>query len=814
MKSALLMSSCLAGFALLSSPAHAQETAPPASAAATPSQASEVNGLAEVIVTAQRRAENLQRAAVAVTAVGSADLVRAGVTDPTGLTNLVPALNVSNAAGPYTLYYLRGVGNFNGNALSDSAVAVNLDGVFLARPSGTGGLYYDVDRVEVLKGPQGTLYGRNATGGAVNIVTRRPRLGEFNGDFSGSYGNYDAAQLNGALNIPIGQSAAVRAAGQYVRHDGYMTDGSNDQKDLAGRIQLRWEPSANVAVQLGADYFDQGGRGIGATVLSDTVSDRRVGLGDARSNPAFQSVYFFPSGNTYRPIASDIYLNNRFWGGYASVDVNTSFATWTTIAGYRGAKLDYRSNSPTFLINQRETDKQLSLETRLAGSRGPIDWLAGAYYFKEDIDVPGVSFNQQVSGSYQQFFPKTKSLAFFGRVTAKLSETFRLTAGGRYTTEDKDFQGNFYQLTLLCGGTDLRPNPTDPVVNCFGAPLLPNTVIPGPIFAPTGALIPFQPFGLGSAFPAGPATTPSFLSASTFSLDRKADFNRFTWRAGFEWDVREQSLLYGSFETGFKSGGFFFTRDNPVYQPETIKAWTLGLKNRFFENRLQLNLEAFWWNYRNQQVSSAARDSFNNVIFATRNVGRSTNRGIEVEAVALVTPTTQISANLQYLDAKYDSFVYTTPNNSPQVPGLLTSVAPTANCPFTLGSPTTNYLQDCSGRRPPNAPEWVFTLGGQQTISLSGGWKVVVSADTRYQTQIFTGLEYLVSQVQDGYWQSNASATLTEPNGRYFVSGFINNIENNDIVGGSFPNPFGGAALVGGTLRPPRTYGVRAGYRF
>ena len=169
--------------------------------------------------------------------------------------------------------------------------------------------------------------------------------------------------------------------------------------------------------------------------------------------------------------------------------------------------------------------------------------------------------------------------------------------------------------------------------------------------------------------------------------------------------------------------------------------------------------------------------------------------------------------NLQYLDARYDSFVYTTPNNSPQVPGLLTTVPPTANCPFVLGNPATVYVQDCSGKRPVNAPEWVASFAIQHTIPL-GGWKLVLNASTRLQSDVITGLEYLPQQTEDDYTNSDASITLAEADDRYFITAYINNIENNDIVGNSFPNPFGGAGLVVGSLRPPRTYGIRAGVKF
>ena len=807
MKKKLLITSCIVSLGLGVAPAFAQTAAPEASVE------DENAGITDIIVTAQRREENLQKAAIAVSAVSSDQLVRGGVNDPTQLTNLVPSLQIAKAAGPYALFYLRGVGNFNANALSDSAIAFNVDGVFVARPSSTGGVLYDIDRIEVLKGPQGTLYGRNATGGAINIITRKPELRKFGVDASVSYGNYDAIQFNGALNAPLGERAAVRVAGQYVKHDGYMTDGTSDQDDLAGRVQLKFEASDTITINLGGDYYRQKGRGLGSTVLTDAVTNRRVGNTDPLSRPAFNSIYFFPSGNILQLPPNDTFLDNNSWGVYASVDADLGFADLTVIPSYRGSSINYRSTSPSFIINQREKDKQFTLETRLASkSDGPFEWLLGAFYIKENIDVPLASYNQQVSGSVQSYFPTTESYAGFARATYKLTDTFRVTGGIRYTHEKKTFDGTFTTATILCGGTALRPTGA-PVTNCFGAPLLANTPTLGIPLLPTGAPVPFSANGLGAPFPGGPATTPTFISASQFKNNNRDTFNKVTWRAGVEYDIGERSLLYASYETGFKSGGFFFTTDNPAYDPETIKAWTVGSKNRFLDNRLQINVELFHWKYRDQQVSSATRDSRGNVVFATRNVGASTNKGVEVEAIAKPGPNTQVSMNLQYLDAKYDSFVYTTPNNSPQVPGLLTSVPPTANCPFTLGNPATVYVQDCSGKRPANAPEWVASFGVQQTVPM-GDWKLVLNASTRFQSDVFTGLEYLPTQNQDGYSTSDASITLAQADDRYFVTAYVNNIENSDIIGNSFPNPFGGAGLVVGSLRPPRTYGIRAGVKF
>jgi len=178
--------------------------------AQTQSDSAAPAALEEITVTAQRRVENLQRAAIPVSAVSGEELTNAGATRVQDLTALVPSVQIATAAGPYPLFYMRGVGNFNGNALSDAAVALNLDGVYLARPSSTGGMFYDLERLEVLKGPQGTLYGRNATGGAINVITRKP-TDDFSGDAEIDIGNYGLKKVNAALNAPLSDTVAVRS---------------------------------------------------------------------------------------------------------------------------------------------------------------------------------------------------------------------------------------------------------------------------------------------------------------------------------------------------------------------------------------------------------------------------------------------------------------------------------------------------------------------------------------------------------------------------------------------------------------------------
>lgn len=773
MKRLLLASTCLAGLVMTANPAAAQDA---------PAE-TEAQGLEEIIVTAQRREENLQRAAVPVTVVGGDELRNAGVTRPTELTAIVPALQVVTSAGPYSLFYLRGVGNFSGNALADGAVAFNYNGVYVGRPSSTTGFFYDVERIEVLKGPQGTLYGRNATGGALNVITRAPKLGEFSGEIVGEYGNYDALRIDGAVNVPVGDNAALRAAAIVVRHDGYMSDGTDDQKDYGGRLTLRVEPTENLTVTLSGDYFDQGGNGPGSTVVALGI-DNRIGLASPVAQAFYGTQRVSIAGRNFAPITSDTYMNNEYWGVSATVEWTVPVGTITIIPAYREGHLDFRTTTPGFQITQLEDDKQFSVEARVASDDDRrLRYLAGMFFYDETNDVPLYQVNSQFNGSYQKYRADSQSMAVFGRLTYAFTDDIRATVGGRFTTEDKSFKGNLLSLNKLC-----LPLPFTACPNATPFPY--TTVTPPPVVRAGNSIIPqFDPAG-------GTLTVGNFIDSNS-----RASFERVTWRAGFDWDITPQNLLYASYETGFKSGGFFFSNDRGVFEPESIRAWTIGSKNRFFDNRLQLNLEGFYWKYKDQQISHLGTDSRNTIIFPTENVGKATFKGVEIETQFLVTPNTLLSVDIQYLDAKYNDFVYNVPNQGP----------PLSSCSI-VGIPTTQTTLDCSGFRPPNAPEWTINLGAQQTIPLGNGGKFVLNARTHHQSSTLTGLEFLPIEVQKSYWMSDASITYAAPDDRFFVTAFVNNIEDETVLGNTFPPPL--SRFVVGSLRPPRTYGVRAGVKF
>jgi iron complex outermembrane recepter protein len=764
---------------------------PPAGAA------EEQGGLQDIIVTAQRREENLQRAAIAVSAVTGDMLAAAGVTRPTELTSLVPSLQVAPAAGPYNLFYLRGVGNFNGNALSESAISFNVDGVYIGRPSGTTGFFYDLERLEVVKGPQGTLYGRNATGGAINVITRKPDLNEFGANATAEYGNYDALRIDGAVNVPLGTTAAVRLAGILVRRDGYMNDGTDDQDDWGLRGSFRFEPTDSVRLDISADYFDQGGQGVGATPLRAPNGvenaatfdvDDRIGFFSPQGQAFYTSQPAGPLARNFAPFAADFrqFQDNSTWGISGTLNWESTLGTLTLVPGYRETSLDYLSYVPGFQVRETTKSEQTSFEARFAtAEENPLRALAGFFYFDESTRSPATAYVSNWNGQYDaNVKADTESVAVFGRLTYAVVPEFRVTVGARQTWEDKSFSGQRLSFTRICQG---------PPAACASAPSLPFGTTPPPqrVTMP----IAFNPTVLQVVLPVNP--------------DVEDEFNKFTWRAGADWDITPENLVYASFETGFKAGGFYFSPGSGTYAPETIKAFTLGSKNRFLDNRLQVNVELFHWRYKDQQISHLVT-ILGVPTFATENVGRATFKGFEIETRFAATPTTTLSFDLQYLDAKYNSFTYRQTNQSGlAIPTLFNG----SGCPTAGFDAATNnsFIVDCSGRRPANAPEWSINIGGQQRIPVSFG-EFVFDARAHYQTRTYVGLEFLPVEQQDSYWLVDSALTFHGPDRRYFVGAFVNNLFNETVKSQNFPTP--GTAFYATTLRPPRTYGMRAGFNF
>ena len=775
-------------------------------------------GLEDVIVTAQRRSETSQRAAIAIDVVGAEELSNAGIVTAATLNAAVPALVITKAGGANTSFYVRGVGNFTVNAYADPAIAFNLDGVYLGRPTSTTGTFFDLERVEVLKGPQGTLYGRNATGGAVNVLPVKPILGETSGYGAIGYGRFNALDLEAAFNLPLGDRFALRVAGKWVDSEGYMDDGTSDEVGQGLRVQLLGDITDSLRVRLSADYSHQGGVGPGASLNGRVVySPGTPATGTSIANYTYLDLGFDPYSGLHSPQARAAYstftipgafinpapneypeMDNTYRGVSAEITLDTGVGTFTLIPAYRDAELNSLFNGPGFrggLID--ETDEQISVELRLDGkSIGPIDWLVGAYYFDESID--GLyTFSQYQINSFQDFTTGTESKALFGRTTWNVTDTFRLVGGLRYTEDLKRFDSVAETLVQIC----TRPAPpTGP--GCFGGPSVP--------VARSRTDLPFTPIPTVPGPPNGVAfgTFGNRLFFNRLTIpNREVKTDRITYRLAAEYDVGPASLLYASYETGYRGGGFSNAAGFETYAPEYIKAATIGSKNRFLDNTLQLNVELFRWEYTNQQVTHFGFDATGNSNLFTENIGASTVQGADIDLRYAWGEATTLRGSVQYLDNTLDSFIYTTPRGGTNLP-------PVTGCAVSNGTQGAllNYVVDCSGQPGFNSPEWSVNAGVDRTFEL-GQYELTLSADGRYRSDRVIGFDRIPQESSGSDLTFDVNGKISPIDGPWTVSAYVRNITDEAVpVLAQYNSSIGGSVAT--NYAPPRTYGVRISSKF
>jgi iron complex outermembrane receptor protein len=757
------------------------------------------NRLEEVVVTAQRRSENLQKAAVAVDVVGGSQLVRNNITAPTDLNLLVPALNATEGG-----FFLRGIGNFTPTPYADPALAFNYDGIYIGRPASTNGYFFDLARVEVLKGPQGTLYGRNATGGAINVIPEKPRPGVTSAYLTVSAGNYGAYNVEGAVNAALDDKTAVRVSGSFVEHIGYYNDGTSDEGNHAARIQVLRNVTPDLTIRLAGDWENLTGQGAGAQyvgayqlnpitkqyALRSAGVDDSEGLFDARSQAFRTTVPAGPAGRDLAPIADYPFQNVVDFGTNADIAYDTPYGKLVIDPSYRHNSNTNRTAVPGFTADLTERDEQYSVETRFTGNRiGIFDYTLGGLYYHETNDGH-YSINQQALAIFQDFDQEAASYAAFGRLTAHLSDSLRLVGGLRYTADDKSFDGTSADLTIVC----IHFTPAGPV--CPAAPLFSLV----PTLAQVSLPVPTKIGGIAPIIGAH-GFTDAIVVRGGNSSDTSLSTDKVTYRGAVEYDLAPQSLLYASVETGYRTGGFSLAVGYETYQPETITAYTVGSKNRFLDNRLQLNLEAFRWDYRNQQVNHLGVDLAGQQGQFTQNIGQATNQGLEADTRFLLTPNTALNADLQYLDAVYNSFSYQAPIGDGPV---LTSCAQSVTS-------TTLRTVDCAGRPTFNSPKFTLDLGVEQTVEF-GAYRLVGSVDTQYKSSRYIGFEYLDAERQGSTWQTNAELAFSPDVGWWSLQAYVHNLENDRFKVNA--NLFTLANVLTQTTAAPLTFGARVTVRY
>lgn len=778
------------GFMALATSASAQDVT--AAGGGEESAADAQTGIGDIVVTASRRSESVQRAALSIQAISSDAIARANIAKPEDLAAIAPGVQIGSA-GAYAQAYIRGVGNFATNAFAESSVAFNLDGVYISRSWAIRGSFFDLDRVEVLKGPQGTLYGRNASGGAVNIITAKPKLDELGGFAEFQAGNFNLLQGTAALNVPLGDTLALRASGMVISRDGYLSDDYSDDETQAGRLQLLWKPNSDVSLLVSGQYQHIGGNGEGSTLQPQLPGDKWRG----QTDPAVVELITgsLPLGPLLTFPKTDGYLDIDVYSLTAELNWYLGFATLTVLPAYREANqrsLHYNAGFPT---QAAENNKQKSVEVRLGNDGDKLKWVLGAFYFDEITkNLPGQSdllVNQGFSTQdTHNLNLNTRSYAAFGQATFSVTDSFRLTGGLRYTYERKRND----ELLFSYGLPDPNTSACAPA-----APGYANTFVPTAPFPPQFCRL---------------DTVVNGQTVPGVSINNRQTYNSVTWKAGVEYDLAPQSMAYASVSTGFKSGGVYTAPPPNTFRPEKLTSYEVGVKNRFLDNRLQVNLEAFLWKYKDHQESFIGPTSIPGLFtFVTQNAGKATLYGADLDVVFKPTQADEFSFKIEYNKTKYDEFSF----------DWLQAVfgPPVTGCGVGPSQNGTDFVTiDCSGKSLIRAPLWSGTVGYNHTFDLGEHGTLNASADLQFASGTDLSIEFVDADRQEAYAIGNFDLTYTSGNGKWVVAAFVHNIWDEAVYNQTFHYPFAAPTaanpdgLFFGTVRPPRTFGAKVRVNF
>ena len=776
---ALKVSTCLSAL-VYALPADAQTTSTPAAAeAGTSTTMPDSDAIADIVVTAQRRTESLQKTALTIEVLSSDALKTAGVTTPSQLTSVLPTVQIATA-GPQTGVYVRGVGGFPGGGLTSPAVPYYFDGVYVARTQSVASEFYDVDRLELVKGPQGTLYGRNASGGAVNILTVRPELGTVSGHFQAEVGDYGNQNGEAAINFPLGETVAIRASGTIVDKSGFTSIGLGDDVHQAGRLKLLWEPSTEISLLFNGSYGHIGGLGGAFVALNRQIPGWYPWLdaSDPKSQAFALQTAAIPVPGFVRPTRlSDARQDLNFYNLSAQLDWRFGSTTLTIIPAYRNSRI--RNTALLGFLFQNgyglgnlpsrpETSHAISVEARLSGDSDKLKWVAGLYFFDERQFQQLVINNGFLSSNGWEDSPSTQSYAAFGQATYAVTDNVRLIGGLRYTSDRRALDGKFYLVS---------PNAFQ------GAP---------------------PPSAAACAFPV--PTQPQCL-IDTFSGRRT--YKNVSWKGGFEADVFEDSLLYATASRGFKAGGFNqqSTLGKPgeadPFRPETLTAYEVGLKSRLLGNRLQLNVSGFYWDYKDHQEPFITFSNVPGIVGQIYyNAGKIEVYGGNLDVVYRPWKGGTLSGSVEYAHSVYKSFTITTPTfaYSPQSFG----------CPVASQNPGITTL-DCAGFEVSRTPKLSGRVGFAQDIAVGDG-NLVADGSVTFASARWIGTDFVPAERVKGYGKLDASLTYRGPSNNWSLKGFVRNITNAAVYTEAAKNPF--SSLIYANIQPPRSYGAQVSFKF
>jgi iron complex outermembrane recepter protein len=814
----------------------------------------------EIIVTATLRAENLQDVPIAVSAYTGETLEKAGVRDVRSFEAISASFNSNSTqteSGGSTLR-VRGVGTTGNNTGLESAVGIFLDGVYLSRPGVAMGDLLDVEQIELLRGPQGTLFGRNTSAGALNIKTAKPNLTEFEGYANATYGNYDLMNIQAGVSGPISDGVAFRLSGAWRDRDGFIRNAAGGESNTRNRYVLRgqllFEPNADLSIRIIGDYAKYNEKCCDALIALDS-SYTAFGLYAANGLPANGGVTVsgpavlesYRSSNT-----AELTDSQRQWGLSGQIEYDLGGAKLTAITGYRDVLSKSRQETDFVGLNVFSTSigttsatadsresfssiKTFSQEVRLAGSfmDDKVDFLVGAYYLKEKINelgsltigpdhqayisaalssvgAPGVNPARNVfaggvssTGAFanNNFRQSARNWSIFTNNTIHLSDSFKANFGLRYSSDRK--AGLFDQISArndACASIVAR------------TPALSTT--------PLAGLIP-----LARALTCFPFATPvnAFVGAPA-EFNRVFKDNELSYTGKLLWEPVDGINTYISYSHGYKSGGFNLdptaaaAGGNPSFLSEEVNAWEAGIKTKFLDNKATANLALFRQKLTNFQVLE-----FTGVQFQTFNVPKAQATGFELETSFRPVRNFGVNLSVTYSDAKY-------PDDCDG--GVLNA---------TVSLLCGNSLTNSSKWNVVTGFDWSTPISDSLKFGLNGNARL--ESDRRVSTQAFlpvaagTGNRSVLGGtnnavlipggIQDGNVKVNLRTSIGDADDSWSIEFWGNNIFDVRTKNVTFSTPLRGVGTLpgpvnaggigvsrGSYVQEPRTYGVTARVKF
>ena len=568
----------------------------------------------EIVVVAEKRNESLQDLSQAVTALKQEDLDNKNIISFIDLVSIAPGVTIAKNEGFKTVISIRGLGNeANQNAIANPSVSYHLDGVYVASPFAIQTDFLDLERIEVLRGPQGTLFGQNSTGGAINVITSAPTTDEVYGKADISYGEHNAIRSRGSVNVPLGERAAARGSVSYYNHDGFsenhvLGQDLDDANNISARLRLLFQPTDNLSLHLTAQYFKESSNGAAQKGLLDTTPGAR--------NVSQDSIAEYE-------LESQIYSFIAEWDlGAFSIKSLTSYQDDDVLIRRDNDRTDINSLPPFTLLPSfydPETGKLTTVtqEINIISAEplfDKIDWIVGLFYLDTEVET---SIQERIDFGFDGVFdaftvadifaftgdagfitdsvPTRESISVFGQGTYHFSDSTRAIGGIRFTYDKI----------------------ASAVTNFFGR-------------------------------------------GGTENIRRST--NAFTGRIALEQDFDENTLVYASWTRGFKPGGanLTFGRESviapaivlPIFEDEQIDAFEVGIKTDLFNGRIRANLAAFFYKYDNLQFQATDPEVFEGGV---GNIPKVETYGMELELLASLAPSTTLDLKLSLLETKITS---------------------------------------------------------------------------------------------------------------------------------------------------------------